>query len=79
MRIKWNPEKVIAAVLVCTTVPVLTWTMLYGMSEPAGKVTLSPCSQEDSDNCYWDAAHRGNHQGTSFITLDGVTYYPEGK
>ena len=40
--------------------------------------TLVPCPEEDSDNCYWDAAQRGNGVGTSFITLDGVTYYPEG-
>jgi hypothetical protein len=41
--------------------------------------TLVPCAQEDSDNCYWDAARMGNHGGTSFITLDGVTYYPASK
>ena len=39
--------------------------------------TLGPCAQEDSDNCYWDAALFGNHEGTSFVTLNGVTYYPE--
>lgn len=40
-------------------------------------VTLVPCEQEDSDDCYWDAARFGNHEGTSFIRLDGITYYPE--
>lgn len=36
---------------------------------------LPACLTEDSDNCYWDAAVRGNHQGDSFITLLGTTYY----
>lgn len=38
---------------------------------------LRPCQVEDDDNCYWDAARMGNGQGTSFITVDGITYYPE--
>lgn len=42
-------------------------------------LSLRPCPIEDADNCYWDAARFGNHEGTSFIRLDGVTYYPEGK
>ncbi len=37
--------------------------------------TLPPCATEDSDNCYWNAATMGNGTGTSFINLDGVTYY----
>lgn len=38
-------------------------------------ITLIPCPTEDSDNCYWDADIQGNGEGTSFVTLDGVTYY----
>lgn len=38
-------------------------------------IALRPCAQEDSNNCYWDAATRGNHQGRSFVTIKGVTYY----
>lgn len=37
---------------------------------------LPPCETEDSNDCYWDAAVRGNGEGTSFVTLNGVTYYP---
>lgn len=37
--------------------------------------TLPPCAQEDSENCYWDAATRGNGVGDSFVNLAGVTYY----
>jgi hypothetical protein len=43
---------------------------------PLPTYTLPPCEQEDSDNCYWDATRMGNRAGTSFITLNGVTYYP---
>lgn len=31
---------------------------------------LPPCPTEDSTNCYWDAEHRGNGVGTSFIHLE---------
>lgn len=41
--------------------------------------TIAPCVVEDADNCYWDAALMGNGQGTSFVTLNGVTYYPVSK
>lgn len=50
--------------------------------EPAAPAPVAPdrvltaCLVEDSDNCYWDARTMGNGTGTSFITLDGVTYYP---
>jgi len=40
-------------------------------------LNLRPCLVEDDENCYWDAARMGNGQGTSFIRLDGITYYPE--
>jgi hypothetical protein len=35
---------------------------------------LPPCAAEDSHNCYWDAQHRGNGLGTSFVDLGGVTF-----
>lgn len=37
-------------------------------------MTIPPCQHEDSHNCYWDAATRGDHKGTSFIDLDGKLY-----
>lgn len=40
-------------------------------------LNLRPCLNEDSEDCYWDAARMGNGQGTSFIRLGGVTYYPD--
>lgn len=30
---------------------------------------LPPCEWEDSNNCYWDAANRGDGYGRSFITI----------
>lgn len=36
--------------------------------------TLAPCAQEDSTNCYWDALHMGNGQGTGFVDIDGTTF-----
>ena len=38
---------------------------------------LTPCEQEDSDNCYWDAEVQGNGQGRSFVVIDGTYYYGE--
>jgi hypothetical protein len=37
----------------------------------------TPCAQEDSDNCYWDAEEQGNGEGTSFVAIDGNVYYGE--
>jgi hypothetical protein len=38
---------------------------------------LPPCVTEDSANCYWDAASRGNGLGQSFVDVDGIVYYQE--
>jgi hypothetical protein len=40
-------------------------------------ITLVPCPEEDSRNCYWDATRQGNGIGTSFVNIDGTYYYPE--
>jgi len=48
-----------------------------GNAEPGDRV-IPPCENEDSPNCYWDAATMGDGTGTSFINWDGVYYYPEG-
>lgn len=37
--------------------------------------TLRPCAFEDSRDCFWDAAKRGNRKGRSFVNIDGHTYY----
>lgn len=51
------------------------WSALNAASTSDGTIWLSPCATEDSDNCYWDASTRGNDEGVSFITFNGVTYY----
>lgn len=33
---------------------------------------FTPCATEDSSNCYWDAAERGNGTGTSFLDIGGA-------
>lgn len=46
-------------------------------SSPAAPVwqTLPDCPTEDSDNCYWDAAMRGNGQGVSFYVIAGTIHF----
>ena len=36
---------------------------------------LPPCQTEDSENCIWDAALRGNGLGDSFVQYGGQWYY----
>jgi hypothetical protein len=36
---------------------------------------LPACEMEDSDNCYWNAATRGNGRGRSFASVNGALYY----
>lgn len=45
-----------------------------GMAQAAG---LPPCEFEDSTNCYWDAAERGNGTGASFTDTNGAASYWE--
>lgn len=45
-------------------------------SADAGRRSIATvCKYEDSRNCVWDAKHRGNGQGRSFINRNGkVTF-----
>lgn len=54
---------------------VLAVAMLAGGAGVAQAQGMEPCKHEDSANCYWDAAERGNGQGDSFVDIDGVAYY----
>ena len=36
---------------------------------------LPPCEREDSRDCYWDAAARGNGRGLSFYDVGGEVFY----
>ena len=40
---------------------------------------LAPCEYEDSADCYWDAANRGNGLGNSFVDIDGLLFSWDGK
>lgn len=35
----------------------------------------TPCVEEDSANCFWDATRHGNGEGTSFIDINGEVHY----
>lgn len=32
-------------------------------------VAATPCAYEDTTNCYWNAAARGNKIGSSFVSI----------
>lgn len=38
-------------------------------------ILLPPCDTEDSTNCFWDASHSGNGQGSSFWNYEGTTVF----
>ncbi len=38
-------------------------------------IMFPECANEDSMNCYWNAATNGNGIGQSFIDIAGITYY----
>lgn len=38
----------------------------------------TPCAHEDSTSCVWDAAHRGNHRGDSFLVVGKHSFFSVG-
>lgn len=50
--------------------------MLGIATGPETGISVPPCAEEDSTNCYWDASTRGNGVGTSFVALGGRTGEP---
>lgn len=50
----------------------------YSSPQP-DTTTLRPCVYEDSSDCFWDARKRGNHQGRSFVNIDGHVYLLGGR
>lgn len=37
----------------------------------------TPCAEEDSRDCFWDASTSGNRVGQSFVDVDGIALYVE--
>lgn len=75
-----RPEQIIdiqRRVIVALTLlaGVLFALTLFMFFEP--KTPLPPCPTEDSTNCIWDATTSGNGGGTSFVDINGTTYYEE--
>lgn len=52
-------------------------TPLPAATTEAPDYALVACATEDSTDCVWDASNRGNNTGTSFVNIDGTTYYSE--
>lgn len=70
----WNLAKLGAALL--AVVMIVGALMIPNPSPPPPQTPYLPaCPTEDSDNCYWDAQHRSNGKGRSFVTWQGQTYY----
>ena len=36
---------------------------------------FTPCTYEDSSDCYWDASVQGNGVGTSFVDVAGHAFW----
>lgn len=66
-----------ALVCLSAVLPLVAHTPAPGASRASAvAVQLTPCATEDSDDCYWDAAVRGNGVGQSFTVRNGVVTYP---
>lgn len=65
--------------LACVAVGVVIYAGVAGAFDHHDQVTvqltLPPCVTEDSNDCYWDAAHRGTHHGWSFVNIRGTVFY----
>lgn len=86
VRVRW--DRIIGATLVGALVGGLAvWGLtiatdtsdvsLPAATTEAPEYALTACATEDSTDCYWDASTQGNNTGTSFVNIDGVTYYSE--
>ena len=75
-------EKFIAGTLVGLTAAMAGMTLAdLQMGDLSNKAfdtiaaELPECAAEDSTNCHWDGAKRGNGKGESFIDIRGVALY----
>jgi hypothetical protein len=55
--------------------PFIAHTVLAEISHPPKGVKMPACEEEDSRNCYWNAATMGNGMGRSFVDVNGVTIF----
>lgn len=54
-------------------IPGTNWTFIR--LRDGSEWTFTPCRTEDSRNCWWNAHRRGNHEGRSFVNLNGARLY----
>lgn len=78
----WFPVILVAATalfviisLIVTTVNGYAAQADSSAAEAYRTALTTPCAQEDSDNCYWNAATRGNGVGNSFVVVNGTYFY----
>jgi len=45
----------------------VTWQIIVSADSRRAWTGWPPCPNEDSDECYWNAERRGNHDGRSFV------------
>lgn len=62
----------IAAVLICAALPFV----VQAKADANEAIPRVACPTEDSTNCVWDAKHRGNGKGRSYIAFADGTILP---
>lgn len=69
-------KKIIAISMLAAATGTTIATALPTEQASAGRHSIATvCKYEDSRNCVWDAKHRGNGKGRSFINRNGkVTF-----
>lgn len=69
-----------AAPVVGYSVPVIVLAIgLALVVLPFAFAWFTPCATEDSSNCYWNAAERGNGTGADFLDLGGAIIWQGAK
>lgn len=69
-----------AAPAIRSSVPVIVLAIgLALVVLPFAFAWFTPCATEDSSDCYWDAAERGNGTGASFLDVGGAIIWQGAK
>lgn len=69
-------KKIIAALALALSTGTAVSLALPTEGASAGRHSIATvCKYEDSRNCVWDAKHRGNGKGRSFINRNGKVIF----
>lgn len=55
----------------------ITAVAVLALSIGAYNIMSTPCAEEDSLNCVWDASVQGNGVGQSYINISNDTFYTQ--